>query len=97
MQSGQWSLLLVDLIGAGAVVVALAYGISSFGNIFAKWSDLTISDQTCSRFNRLAIILKPTPRRPPTASMTSEGKYYRAALNFRSRFERGAKGAALVQ
>jgi uncharacterized membrane protein YczE len=31
MQSGQWSLLLVDLIGAGigagAVVVALAYGI----------------------------------------------------------------------
>ena len=27
MQSGQWSLFLVDLIGAGAVVVALAYGI----------------------------------------------------------------------
>jgi hypothetical protein len=27
MQSGQWSLLLVDLVGVGAVVVALAYGI----------------------------------------------------------------------
>jgi hypothetical protein len=27
MQSGEWSLLLFDLIGAGAVVVALAYGI----------------------------------------------------------------------
>jgi hypothetical protein len=25
MQSGQWSLLLVDLVGFGAVVVALAY------------------------------------------------------------------------
>ena len=25
MQSGQWSLLLVDLIGVGTVVVALAY------------------------------------------------------------------------
>jgi hypothetical protein len=27
MQNGQWSLLLFDLIGAGAVVVAFAYGI----------------------------------------------------------------------
>ena len=33
MQSGQWSLLLVDLIGAGAVVVALAYGIFFRGHI----------------------------------------------------------------
>ena len=33
---------------------------------------------------------------PPTAtaSMTSEGKYYRAALNFRSRFERGPRGCS---
>ena len=27
IQNGQWSLLLFDLIGAGEVVVALAYGI----------------------------------------------------------------------
>ena len=27
MQNGQWSLLLFDLIGAGEVVVAFAYGI----------------------------------------------------------------------
>ena len=48
---GQWSLLLVDLVGVGAVVAALAYGIS-FGGIFAKWSDLTISD------SRLALVFQ---------------------------------------
>ena len=61
MQSGQWSLLLVDLIGAGAVVVALAYGIS-FGGTFAKWSNLTISDQTRSPF-QLAVSLLNGPWR----------------------------------
>jgi hypothetical protein len=30
---GQWSLLLVDLIGVGAVVAALAYGILFRGHI----------------------------------------------------------------
>ena len=49
------SLLLVDLIGAGAVVVALAYGIF-FRRHIRKWSNLTISDQTRSRiFNRLCL------------------------------------------
>ena len=38
----------------------------------------------------------PKADTPPTAtaSMTSEGKYYRAALNFRSRFERGPRGCS---
>ena len=51
----QWSLLLVDLIGVGAVVAALAYGMF-FRGIFAKWSDLTISDpDSLSSFNRLCL------------------------------------------
>ena len=41
MQSGQWSLLL-DLIGAGAVVVALAYG------IFVRWH-IRKMEQPCGK------------------------------------------------
>ena len=67
---------------------------SSFGNIFAKWSDLTISDQTRSRLQSARDYIEADTPPTATASMTSEGKYYRAALNFRSRFERGPRGCS---
>jgi hypothetical protein len=67
---------------------------SSFGNIFAKLSDLTISDQTRSRLQSARDYIEADTPPTATASMTSEGKYYRAALNFRSRFERGPRGCS---
>jgi hypothetical protein len=66
---------------------------SSFGNIFAKWSDLTISDQTRSRLQSARDYIEADT--PPTAT-ASEGNTIVPPL-ISAHGSRGGQGAALVR